>query len=139
MRVNKYIIIPVLMVLMVNFQNCAEMKGINQLNSSSNLDPAPSPSPSPMPAPNPNPNPGNELASAELTWDANTEADLKEYRVYYGTDQNNLKFFKAAELNPAPLITIDGLQKGTTYYFAVTAINQAGEESPFSNIASKTP
>lgn len=89
--------------------------------------------------------------SVELQWNPNREADLAGYRVYYTDGNISLPFngSDAAEgaspvevgiLGSAPSITLNGLDSAKTYYLAVTAYNQAGQESSFSNIvAVNTP
>lgn len=83
------------------------------------------------------------IGFAQLSWQRNLESDLKEYRIFYGTSAANLNI----EINnigltntPAtPTYTINGLKAGTTYYFAVKALDTSGNMSGFSNIVSKTP
>lgn len=82
--------------------------------------------------------------SAILSWSAPTSNEdgtpivgLTGYRVYYGTDPSI--FSNAVEIAGASKTTYDvtGLSAGT-YYFAVTAYNADGIESPMSNIGNKT-
>ena len=77
-------------------------------------------------------------AQAQLIWKHNTEPDMLRYRVYYGT-------------SPAPTTKMDStatvsdtsrtyfLLNNTTYYFRVTAVDLAGNESDYSNEVSVTP
>lgn len=74
--------------------------------------------------------------SAKLSWIAPTQntdgsalTDLKGYRIYYGTSATALT--QAVTINNADLTSyvIDSLASGT-WYFAITAINSAGIESP---------
>jgi hypothetical protein len=74
-----------------------------------------------------------------LTWAANTESDLAGYRVYVGTSSGTYDF-------PGSPFTIDkittyivsNLQQKTTYFFAISAFDQAGNESPLSAEVSKS-
>ena len=76
--------------------------------------------------------------SAILTWDPSTSMDVDGYKIYMST--------KSGQYG-VPIATIDKKQtryevtvkatKDTKYYFAVTAYNKAGKESPASNEASK--
>jgi hypothetical protein len=82
--------------------------------------------------------------SATLSWtppttndDGSTLANLAGYRIYYGTDQNNLTSIVSLTNPGLSAYTIDGLSGGT-YYFTVTAVDASGNESSFSNMASKT-
>jgi Viral BACON domain len=77
-------------------------------------------------------------SSATLNWNANTESDLAGYKVYRAT---------ASGAYGAPIATLPGnstsyvanlLQVGTTYFFVVTAYDNAGNESLFSNEVSKS-
>jgi hypothetical protein len=81
--------------------------------------------------------------SASLTWNPPTQntdgsplTDLAGYRVYWGTSQGN--YSNAVTVNNPGLSTyvVDQLTPAT-WYFTVTALNAAGVESGFSNVASK--
>jgi hypothetical protein len=72
---------------------------------------------------------------AVLTWDQSPGPDVAGYKIYFGT---------ASHLYGSPInagnkttFTFTGLDDGT-YYFSVTAYDTAGNESGFSNEASKT-
>ncbi len=65
------------------------------------------------------------------SWDANTEADLAGYKVYYGTVSGN--YTVSLDVGNATSATIDSLDFNTTYFFAVTAYDNAGNESDFSD------
>jgi membrane-bound inhibitor of C-type lysozyme len=71
-------------------------------------------------------------SSALVSWQANSEADLAGYRVYYGTAS---KTYTASPINVGKTTqyTVNNLTSGTTYYFAVTAYDTAGNESGFSS------
>ncbi len=74
--------------------------------------------------------------SATVRWQANTEPDLEEYRVYYGTSSRN--YGPGIPVGKVTSYTINNLEEGKTYYFAVTAVDTAGNESGFSQEVSKT-
>ena len=74
--------------------------------------------------------------SVNLRWNANTEPDLSHYNVYCGTASRNYG-------NPIPVgkVTshpVDGLQEGTTYFCALTAVDTSGNESGYSSEVSAT-
>jgi hypothetical protein len=82
--------------------------------------------------------------SATLSWTVPTQntngtpvTDLAGYHIYYGTTEgawtSTITVLEATETS----YVVNGLAAGT-YYFAVVAFNTAGEDSPQSNIASKT-
>jgi hypothetical protein len=82
--------------------------------------------------------------SATLSWtppttntDGTPLTNLAGYRVRWGTAAGN--YPNSVTLNNAGLATyvVSNLAPGT-YYFVVTALNSAGAESQFSNMASKT-
>ncbi len=62
-----------------------------------------------------------------LTWTApenNGGSDITQYRIYRGTASNALTYLDAT----ANLVYNDtGTEKGNTYYYAVSAVNQVGE------------
>ena len=69
-------------------------------------------------------------ASVTLRWQANQEPDISSYNLYYGTQSRNYGL-------PIPVgnetsYTVDNLTAGTAYYFALTAVDTAGNESGYS-------
>jgi hypothetical protein len=72
--------------------------------------------------------------SVQLTWSSSPTPGVVAYRVYYGTESgfyfNGITFSNIAD------VVIPNLDEGATYYFAVTAVDAAGNESDFSNEAS---
>jgi hypothetical protein len=81
-----------------------------------------------------------------LAWDANSEADLRGYKLYYGTTQGGpyngigssdggspiLIPLSSLPDPTSPGIAVRGIAEGT-YYFVVTAYNTEGVESGYSN------
>jgi len=70
-----------------------------------------------------------------LQWDPNSEADVVGYKVYYGTSSRT--YSAPIPLGLQTTYTFAHLAAGT-YYFAVTAFNNSGLESAFSNEVSTT-
>jgi chitinase len=83
----------------------------------------------------------NCLASTiTLQWDPETAPDLGGYKVYYSTSAvapftgtGATQGASPVSVSSATTATITGLDPGQAYYFAVTAYNSAGVESPYSN------
>jgi|GEM_PF-5932239 len=84
--------------------------------------------------------------SLSLSWDANTDATLTGYRLYYTTNSfrsPSNTWYTLAEVKANPLVhTLDvtaplvstrvaNLTDGKTYYFRLTAYDRAAQESPF--------
>ena len=73
--------------------------------------------------------------SVALKWNPNSETDLAGYRIYYGT--SSAPFAQAMEVHTNSA-SVSNLVGGATYTFAVTAYNDAGAESTFSDQVSYT-
>jgi hypothetical protein len=74
-----------------------------------------------------------------LAWDANRDSDLEGYGVYFkaGADGPPYDFFGYVGISDlpdadSPEFTVSGLKSNTTYHFAITAYDTAGNESAFS-------
>lgn len=65
-----------------------------------------------------------------VSWDANTEADLAGYKVYYGTGSGNYQ--NIVDVANVTSHQITELAEGFTYFFAVTAYDSTGNESEYS-------
>ena len=76
-------------------------------------------------------------SSVTLAWDASPDASVVGYRVYYGPALGS--YTNSAAVGNVTNATLSGLTTGFKYYFAATAYNSTGEESPFSNEISYTP
>ena len=79
--------------------------------------------------------PPTTSGTATLTWTANTETDLAGYNVYMGTQPGT--YGAPVSVGTATTYTIGNLTGGVTYYFVVTALNNAGVESLHSTEVSK--
>ncbi|MBK8338081.1 MAG: PKD domain-containing protein [Sterolibacteriaceae bacterium] len=69
---------------------------------------------------------------ASLAWNASASSGVTGYKVHYGTASRN--YATHLDVGGALSATVPNLTAGTTYYFAVTAYNAAGE-SGYSNEA----
>ncbi|MBI5281784.1 MAG: hypothetical protein HY858_08900 [Candidatus Solibacter usitatus] len=67
------------------------------------------------------------LKSVELSWSRNTEADLKGYQVYRA--EGDGAFRKLGELTANPSARDAAVENGKRYKYAVTAVDEAGNES----------
>lgn len=84
--------------------------------------------------------PGVFAADVTLGWDPNIEGDVEGYGVYFSQDAPGppyslFGYIALNELNnsDSPTVTVTDLEKGSRYYFAVTAYDSSGNESAFSN------
>ncbi len=68
--------------------------------------------------------------SITLDWNPNTESDLAGYKLYFGTAPGDYSTI----INTGNVIeyTVDGFEIGTTYYFALSAFDNANNESGLS-------
>jgi hypothetical protein len=85
--------------------------------------------------------PAPQVNMATLTWDPPTTnadgtplTDLAGYKIYYGTLTRN--YTKVINVGNVTTYTIENLNPDT-YYFAVTAYDNSGNESGYSNEVSK--
>jgi hypothetical protein len=66
-----------------------------------------------------------------LAWDPNSPSEsIAGYRLYYGTESRS--YTGVIDIANGTLKKVSKLAKGYYYYFAVTAYNEAGQESDFS-------
>lgn len=75
-------------------------------------------------------------SAATLTWGANTESDLAGYRIYMGTQSG--VYGPPVTVGQVTTYQFANLVKGTTYFFTITAIDSAGNESIHSAEVSKS-
>ena len=66
--------------------------------------------------------------SIELNWERNSEEDLNGYRVYRAAGNGALE--KIAGVSAVPSYSDRAVEHGKTYRYAITAVDQAGNESP---------
>jgi hypothetical protein len=71
--------------------------------------------------------------SVTLTWNASADTNVSRYFVYYGSASGI--YTNKVALENVTSATISDLVEGTTYFFAVTACDDAGLESVPSNEA----
>lgn len=85
--------------------------------------------------------PAARAASVTLDWDANVEADLAGYRIYYAAGSllamttaqamASASVTKLTSSGAGTSIAVNNLAEGSTYYFRLTAFDSSGEESDF--------
>ena len=68
--------------------------------------------------------------SIELVWEPSAAADLAGYRIYRAAGEGS--FQKLAETREAPSYSDSKIEPGKSYRYAVTAFDQAGNESAMS-------
>ncbi|MBI5197014.1 MAG: fibronectin type III domain-containing protein [Nitrospirae bacterium] len=87
---------------------------------------------------------GTQDNTATLSWDpVTTYADetpiqdaLAGYKVYYGIESGN--YTATIDVGNVTTYTVDSLEPGTKYYFAVTAYDDSGNESGYATEVSKS-
>ena len=75
--------------------------------------------------------PGQAAGSfaVELSWSINVEADLAGYRVYRGETEGSRGQMLTTELLPTPTYRDASVRAGQHYWYTVTAVDRAGNES----------
>jgi hypothetical protein len=79
--------------------------------------------------------PATDLTPAyiELSWAISPEADLAGYNVYRGDAEENPGERVNTEILPSPTFRDMSVQSGKRYYYRVSAVDRAGNESPKSS------
>jgi hypothetical protein len=80
---------------------------------------------------------GNPAAApvVDLSWSISPEADVAGYRVYRSEREGERGNGMASELVPTPAYRDTSVQPGHRYWYTVTAVDRAGNESPASTPA----
>jgi hypothetical protein len=73
-------------------------------------------------------------AYVELTWGINSESDLAGYIVYRSDAADTPGQRVNTEVLPAPTYRDESVQPGRRYFYRVTAVDQAGNESTSSTV-----
>ena len=66
----------------------------------------------------------------QFEWELNTKNDLAGYKIYYGNSTGS--YDSSVDVGNQTRYTISGLVSDETYYFASTAYDYSGNESPYS-------
>jgi|SRR5690242_1877749 len=80
------------------------------------------------------PLPGGSRA-VDLSWSINLETDLAGYRVYRSDQQGAPGQLLTSDLLPTPAYRDMSVPPGNRYWYTVTAVDRAGNESPLSSSA----
>jgi hypothetical protein len=114
--------------------------------------PAPTPTPKPTPTPTPNPTPTptptpvptpTPTTSVSLAWNAdvatgNANTNAVGYQLHSGFSSGN--YTQTTNLGNQTAVSVPMTQRGSTYYFVVTAYNSAGFQSMVSDeVSAKAP
>jgi fibronectin type 3 domain-containing protein len=75
----------------------------------------------------PGPAPGTVLV--DLSWSINVETDLGGYRVYRSEQEGTKGELITPDLLPTPALRDTSVQPGRRYWYTVTAVDRAGNES----------
>ena len=76
--------------------------------------------------------------TVELSWTDRQEAEVEGYRVYVSPNETG-PYVRTGPETLASRYTDTGLINGVPYYYAVTAVDSAGRETPMSRVAKGTP
>jgi hypothetical protein len=66
----------------------------------------------------------------DLTWSINLETDLAGYHVYRSEQEGTRGQLVTPDLLPAPAVRDNSVEPGHRYWYTVTAVDRAGNESP---------
>jgi hypothetical protein len=66
----------------------------------------------------------------DLTWSINLETDLVGYRVYRSEQEGTPGQLVTPDLLPVPTVRDNSVEPGHRYWYTVTAVDRAGNESP---------
>jgi len=66
-----------------------------------------------------------------ISWNPNLEEDLKGYKIHYGTSSGN--YNTIIDVKNVTTYTVTNFVEGNNYYFALTAYDNAGNESEYSD------
>lgn len=69
-------------------------------------------------------------AGVQLSWQSNAEPDLQGYNIYYGTESR--AYGPPISVDNKTTHVISGLEGSRIYYFAVSAVDNSGNESGYS-------
>jgi len=72
-----------------------------------------------------------------LTWNANTESDLKGYNIYRGSTTGEYSLLTS--VGEVTQYIDEEVSSETTYYYVITAIDTYSNESPYSSEVNATP
>ena len=76
--------------------------------------------------------------AVELAWTDRPEAEVESYRVYVSPNETG-PYVRTGPETLASRYTDTGLIDGVPYYYAVTAVDSSGRETPMSRVAKGTP
>src|SRR5207245_784236 len=79
----------------------------------------------------PGPNAGTPLV--DISWSINLETDLAGYRVYRSEREGARGELVTPDLLPTPAVRDTSVEPGHRYWYTVTAVDRAGNESAPSN------
>jgi len=88
------------------------------------------------PSSTPSQPPPSVSTTATLTWSPNTEPDVAGFKVYIGNAPG--VYGSPIVLGNVTTYVASNLALGKTYYFAVSAFDTSGNESPLSAVVSKS-
>jgi hypothetical protein len=66
----------------------------------------------------------------DLSWSINLETDLAGYRVYRSEQEGTRGQLVTPDLLPTPAVRDNSVEPGHRYWYTVTAVDRAGNESP---------
>ena len=75
---------------------------------------------------------------ATLTWNQSTSPNITQNKIYRSTTGSGGPYTLRATIAAATTYIDTGLTSGSTYFYAVTAVNNSNQESPFSSYAGAT-
>lgn len=75
--------------------------------------------------------------NVSLAWDIDPDPTITGYRLHSGVESGN--YTSSVVIGNVSSYTLAGLERGTVYYFVITAINSIGLESDYSNEVSFLP